>query len=119
MRQYSRQLFQFDTNRDGFLNIHEMKELIKHHQCEDIPKEVARQILQMNDDDSNGRLDFEEFYQLSQRHKWLFEGLLTRYCRMIVPSPHRPEQDQVGKQNWHIFLILISFNWVYARIAHG
>lgn len=89
--------FQFDTDRDGFLSIREMKNLIRHHQCEDIPKEVARQILLKHDDDANGRLDFEEFYQLSQQHQWLLRGYLVRYCKMIVPSPHRPEQDEVGK----------------------
>lgn len=75
-----------------------MKILIRHHQCEEIPKEVARQILQMHDDDENNRLDFEEFYRLTQRHDWIFRGLLVKYCKMLVPSPHRPEQDEVGKK---------------------
>lgn len=90
---------QFDSDADGFLSIPEMKNLIRQHQCEDIPKEVARQILQMHDEDMNGRLDFEEFYNLSQQHKWLVRGLLVRYCKMIVPSPHRPEQDEVGEKH--------------------
>lgn len=74
-----------------------MKNLIRHHQCEQIPKEVARQILLMHDDDANGRLDFEEFFKLAKQHEWIFRGLLVKYCKILVPSPHRPEQDEVGK----------------------
>lgn len=98
---------QFDHDRDGFLSIPEMKNLIRQHQCEDIPKEVARQILLMHDDDSNGRLDFEEFYQLSQRHQWLWRGLIAKYCRVVVPSPHRPEQDEIGK---NFILVTVGFS---------
>lgn len=74
-----------------------MKQLIRQHQCEEIPKEVARQILLMHDNDSNGQLDFEEFYQLSQRHGWIFRNMMVKYCKMLIPSPHRPEQDEIGK----------------------
>lgn len=52
----------------------------------------------MHDDDMNGQLDFEEFYRMSVRQEWLFSRLLVKYCRLIVPSPHRPEQDEIGKR---------------------
>lgn len=103
-------LSQYDTDQDGFLNVNEMKILIRHHQCDQIPKEVARQILAMHDEDENNRLDFEEFYRLTQRHDWIFRGLLVKYCKMIVPSPHRPEQDEVGKKFCYfvyIFLVCV------------
>ena len=51
----------------------------------------------MSDEDSDGSLDFEEFYQLSLRQEWLFSRLVFKYCKMIVPSPHRPEIDETGK----------------------
>lgn len=88
---------QFDTDRDGHLDIHEMKRLIRRHQCEQIPKGIARQILEMHDTNNDERLDFEEFYALSQEHEWLFKGFLIKYCRMIVPSPHREGQDETGE----------------------
>lgn len=83
-----------------------MKNLIRQHQCEEIPKEVARQILLMHDEDMNGRLDFEEFYHLSQQHGWIFRNILVKYCKMIVPSPHRPEQDEIGKIFLHYLYLL-------------
>lgn len=84
----------FDRDRDGYLGICEMKQLIRRHQCDAIPKGVARQILEVADDDGDGRLDFEEFYAMSQEHNWLFKGFMVKYCRMIVPSPHREEVDE-------------------------
>lgn len=74
-----------------------MKDLIRRHQCNQIPKGVARQILEMHDTNNDGRLDFEEFYDMSKHHEWLFKNFLVRYCRMIVPSPHRVAGDEVGK----------------------
>lgn len=58
---------------------------------------MANHILRMHDDDGNGQLDFEEFYRMSLRQEWLFSRLLVKYCKLIVPSPHRPEQDEIGK----------------------
>lgn len=88
--------FQFDRDRDGYLGICEMKQLIRRHQCDDIPKGVARQILECADDDGDGRLDFEEFFAMSQEHNWLFKGFVVKYCRLIVPSPRREEVDETG-----------------------
>lgn len=73
-----------------------MRQLIQRHQCEELPKGIAKCILEMHDGDADGRLDFEEFYLLSQQESWLFKGFLVRYCKMIVPSPHREEEDQTG-----------------------
>lgn len=87
-----------DTDRNGYLNIHELKRHIRNHQCRELPENLAHHILQMHDQDSNGQLDFEEFYQLSVRQEWLFSRFVQKYCRMIVPSPHRPEQDEIGKE---------------------
>lgn len=62
-----------------------------------LPENIANHILQMSDFDSNGFLDFEEFYTLTLRQEWLFSRMVKKYCQLIVPSPHRPEQDEVGK----------------------
>lgn len=74
-----------------------MKRLIRSQQCDGLPKGVARNILEMHDGNGDGRLDFNEFYALSQEHTWLFKGFVARYCRMLVPSPHREEIDQTGR----------------------
>ena len=86
-----------DTNNDGRLNIRELKQHIKNFECRNLPDYLAKHILRMSDEDSDGSLDFEEFYQLSLRQEWLFSRLVFKYCKMIVPSPHRPEIDETGK----------------------
>lgn len=89
--------FQLDTNNDGVLNIRELKNHIRNYQCRNLPDYLAKHILRMSDEDSDGVLDFEEFYQLSLQQEWLFSRLVFKYCKMIVPSPRRPEADETGK----------------------
>lgn len=79
--------------------------MISQGMCRDIPSNLASQIMQMSDRDNNGQLTFEEFYSLSQRHPWIVTNLLRNYCRIVVPSPHR-EEDQIGKK---IQICLLTF----------
>lgn len=93
---FSLLLFQLDTDRDGRLNLRELKAHIRNFQCRNLPDYLANHILRMSDDDSDGALDFEEFYKLSLRQEWLFSRLVFNYCKMIVPAPNR-ERDETGK----------------------
>lgn len=79
------------------LNIRELKNHIRNFQCQNLPDYLAKHILRMSDNDSDGVLDFEEFYQLSLQQEWLFSRLVFNYCKMVIPSPHRPETDEPGK----------------------
>lgn len=97
--------FQLDTDRDGRLNIRELKQHIRNFQCRNLPDYLANHILRMSDDDSDGALDFEEFYKLSLRQEWLFSRLVFNYCKMIVPAPNRP-RDETGK---HTDLLKLDF----------
>jgi rhomboid-related protein 1/2/3 len=65
----------------------ELKKLLKDNpnQCTDLPKGLAKAILSTHDDDGDGRLDFEEFFALSQQHSWLVRDLCIKYCRYVVP----------------------------------
>lgn len=91
-----RQIFEhYDTDNDGLVSIHELKGLIEAGVCRDIPYHIAKQILTLSDTDFNGQLNFEEFYHMSQRHKWLVRNILARYCRLIVPPPKSLEGDQL------------------------
>jgi len=47
-----------------------------------------------DDQDNDGHLDFEEFYAMSLRHKWMVRNMLTRYCRFVVPPPKPLEGDE-------------------------
>ncbi|EDX16132.1 GD18262 [Drosophila simulans] len=60
-------LTQHDSDRDGLINTHELKELISDGYCRDIPAYIADQILKRSDQDNDGHLDFEEFYAMSLR----------------------------------------------------
>lgn len=86
---------QLDSDNDGHLSIHELKGLIRQQQCGRVPRGVARQILDMNDINGDGQLDFEEFFTMSRRNQWLFKRYLVNYCKLIVPAPRR-EEDQTG-----------------------
>lgn len=86
-----------DIDCDGFLSIHELKLMIRNQQCSNIPVSLANHILEMHDEDSNGKLDFDEFYQMSLQQEWLFSRLLKSYCKYLVPAPHREGEDQIGE----------------------
>lgn len=99
-----------DTDRNGYVNIRELKNHIRNRQCRQFPEKLANHILRMHDDDMNGQLDFEEFYRMSVRQEWMFKRMLLKYCKLIVPSPHRPEQDEIGRHRIYriILLVIIS-----------
>lgn len=92
---------QLDTDCDGRLNICELKDHIRDFQCRNLSGCLANNILQMPDEDSDGVLNFEEFYKLSLRKEWSFIRVLFNYCKMIVPPPNR-ECDEIGN---HIYLL--------------
>lgn len=76
---------------------------MRNKQCSEMPPGVARRVLQMADEDGDGRLDFEEFFRLSQEHDWVMGHYMARYCHWIVPDPHREltsdgmSPDQTGE----------------------
>lgn len=79
--------FQYDTNSDGRLDLRELKKFIKDNPNQkDFPKDFAKSIMLLHDEDGNGRLDFEEFFKLSKQHRWLFGDFCMKYCEAIIPS---------------------------------
>ncbi|XP_022220038.1 protein rhomboid [Drosophila obscura] len=94
-RRKMREIFdKHDSDRDGLIGTHELKELISDGYCRDIPAYIAEQILRRSDVDNDGHLDFEEFYTMSLRHKWMVRNILARYCRFVVPPPKPLEGDE-------------------------
>lgn len=98
-RMHVRRIFdKYDENRDGYLSKKELKRLIKENpgQCQDLPKGITKEILKYADTDNDGQLDFEEFYKLSQEHKWLIKDWCVKYCRYIVPRRDGAIHDETG-----------------------
>lgn len=75
-----------------------MKRLIKNHQSQNLPKGLSTQILKEADRNNDRQLDFEEFYNLSLQHEWLFQSYIQRYCHLIVPrrGVHHTATDGSG-----------------------
>jgi rhomboid-related protein 1/2/3 len=67
------------------------------NQCSDLPKGLAKAILNMHDTDGDGRLDFEEFYKLSQHHSWLVRDMCVKYCRYVIPRRGGAVADETGE----------------------
>lgn len=102
-----------DTDRDGYLSRTEVRRMVRTNQCSEMPRGVSRRILKMADEDGDGRLDFEEFFRLSQEHDWVVGHYVARYCQWLVPDPHRGASatggspDQIGE--WELCLLSSPF----------
>ncbi|XP_055913592.1 protein rhomboid [Eupeodes corollae] len=95
-RQRIRRIFDnHDTDNDGYLDLAELKLLIAQGLCQDIPQAMARNIVDVSDEDRNGRLDFEEFYRLSVKNRWLLSSYIHNYCKMVVPRREQIQGDQI------------------------
>lgn len=86
-RQRIRDIFdKYDRNGTGSLSIQELKRMINNRRCPDLPKGFAKNLLKTADQNNDGRLDFEEFYQMSREHHYLFRDMCVRYCKLVIPS---------------------------------
>jgi Ca2+-binding EF-hand superfamily protein len=66
--------------------VQEMKNLVKNHpgQCSDLPKTFAKNLIKKHDENNDGKLNFEEFFKLSQEQNWI-RDICIKYCELIVP----------------------------------
>lgn len=81
-----RRLFdQYDTDHDNYLDIKEMKRLVRDHACENIPKGAVKKILQTGDTNNDGKLSYDEFYIMCTEREWLVRSYAVKYCTLVVP----------------------------------
>ncbi|XP_053683799.1 rhomboid-related protein 2 isoform X2 [Sabethes cyaneus] len=94
-RQRIRDIFdKYDKNGTGLLSIQELKRMINHRRCPDLPKGFVKKLHKQADQNNDGQLDFEEFYQMSREHQYLFRDMCVRYCRLVVPSRNPAVADE-------------------------
>lgn len=80
--------FQYDRDRDGFITVHELNDIIESREYEhDIPPHVVQKIHEMHDIDGNQKLDFDEFVAMinNPNLNYLFGHYFTRYVNWMVP----------------------------------
>lgn len=86
IEQYRRIFDEYDRDNDGYLDTKEIKRMIKAHTCDNFSKGAARKILQMSDLDNNGKIGFDEFYEMAQIREAYMRTYAVQYCTMVVPK---------------------------------
>ncbi|XP_058463955.1 rhomboid-related protein 2 isoform X2 [Malaya genurostris] len=96
-RQRIRDIFdKYDKHNTGLLSVQELKRMINHRRCPDLPKGFVKNLMKTADLNNDGHLDFEEFYQMSREHHYLFRDMCVWYCRMVVPNRNPAIADEPG-----------------------
>ncbi|XP_072381751.1 rhomboid-related protein 2-like isoform X1 [Diabrotica undecimpunctata] len=83
----------YDRNRDGFISIRELTDIIESREYEeDIPQHCIKKILGMHDRNSDKKLDFEEFYEMINNPdlNYVFGHYISRYINWVVPRRQIP-----------------------------
>ncbi|XP_062565788.1 rhomboid-related protein 2 isoform X1 [Armigeres subalbatus] len=96
-RQRIRDIFdKYDRSKTGLLSIQELKRMINSRRCPDLPKGFVKNLMKNADQNNDGHLDFDEFYQLSREHHYLFRDMCVRYCKLVCPSRNPATVDETG-----------------------
>ncbi|XP_062565789.1 rhomboid-related protein 2 isoform X2 [Armigeres subalbatus] len=94
-RQRIRDIFdKYDRSKTGLLSIQELKRMINSRRCPDLPKGFVKNLMKNADQNNDGHLDFDEFYQLSREHHYLFRDMCVRYCKLVCPSRNPATVDE-------------------------
>ncbi|XP_055599116.1 protein rhomboid-like isoform X2 [Uranotaenia lowii] len=94
-RQRIRDIFdKYDRNGTGLLSIQELRRMINSRRCPDLPRGFVNKLMKTADQNNDGHLDFEEFYQMSREHEYLFKNMCVRYCKLVVPSRNPAAVDE-------------------------
>ncbi|XP_055612379.1 rhomboid-related protein 2-like [Uranotaenia lowii] len=105
----------YDRDGNGHICINELKTMIKSGVSDDLPKGFVKRLMKTSDINNDGQLDFEEFFQMSHEHQYLFKNLCVRYCRLVVPgrSPDEPDAEYERSMSfWPPPLTMLVFSVV-------
>ncbi|KDR11872.1 rhomboid-related protein 2-like [Zootermopsis nevadensis] len=93
-----RELFQkYDVNRNGFISLCELRNLItSENYAQDLPEVAVHRILKRADADQNGYLDYKEFKQMMTSPDWQIDvqQAFQQYVDLLVP-PRPRSHDEV------------------------
>ncbi|GLV38422.1 rhomboid-4 [Carabus blaptoides fortunei] len=125
----------YDANRDGKIDIHELKEIINSREYEhDIPDSVMQRILTMSDTDRNGYLDYQEFVRMIHNPylESLFGHFVQSYIHAVIPRRRGPgsrtdvtdglyedEYSWCPPPVWMLLISLIEIVLFCIDAAHG
>lgn len=94
-------IFQYDVNRDGFISICELDELIQGQDYEqDLPDHVIEKIHGLADTNNDGQLDFKEFIVLINHPAMqpIFGNMVNKFVQMMVPQANTRYKGQYEDQ---------------------
>lgn len=95
---YYRTIFEkYDKDRDGLINVCELRDLIESGEYEnDIPSHVIKQIHDLADNDNSKKIDFDEFVAMlnNPEFEFAFGRYMNRFIQMTIP-PRRPLTETV------------------------
>lgn len=100
----------FDENKDGHIDIRELKRMIRDMGTS-IPTQTAQRILSVSDDDNDGFLNYSEFVKMMHNPQFseLFGKYLNTYLNALIPQRNKTRITQRSRDELglHIFLILL------------
>ncbi|KAK9874302.1 hypothetical protein WA026_002655 [Henosepilachna vigintioctopunctata] len=91
-RYYNTIFEKYDKDRDGLINVCELRDLIESGEYEhDIPPHVVKHIHQLADADNNKKIDFKEFVEMinNPNFEYVFGRYINRFIQMTIPSRRR------------------------------
>jgi hypothetical protein len=74
-----------DKDDSGLVEINELKEFVKKNP-DVLPKCFAKTLLKLHDTNKDGKLNFEEFLEMTEVQRWQLYDFAKSYCNFIVPK---------------------------------
>ncbi|KAJ8917334.1 hypothetical protein NQ315_002356 [Exocentrus adspersus] len=96
-----------DSNNSGYIELKELQSMIRDN--DEISKRLAEKILQLSDNDKDGRINYEEFVDMVHNEKFKdvfghylkatskFVSSSASYMRFILPRQHRQRVSADGE----------------------